>query len=333
MILNYQGLKWKPGRLMVGMEMVGEDWLFVLTNAVTVFASRLKKSVTALIVCARKITRNARKTVNKPAALARGGFLLYNQGTMAKVKVLVQGYTTADAKELIGHEKTCPTISLVIDKNMVMVVDPGSLDNQGILSQALAKEGYTVHDVNMVCITHSHAHHFANVGMFPKAKLLEYFGLWTGGVREDWQENFTDDIQILKTPGHDYSGITLFVKTPEGTVAICGDVFWKENSPEFDMYASDQKALANSRQLVAQMSDWIIPGHAGMYKTKKVSQPAIPEQRTVVGVPAPKVSGSCKKCHRIFRKITDKCACQEWLCYHCCECEADCKVCNCKVRR
>lgn len=252
---------------------------------------------------------------------------------MAKVKVLVQGYTNADAKKIIGHEKTCPTITLVVDKDIVMVVDPGALDSQNILVDALVKEGYSVNDVNMVCITHSHAHHYLNVGMFPGVKVLEYFGLWTGGIVEDWQENFSDDIQILKTPGHDYTGLTLFVKTDDGVVAICGDVFWKESSPEFDMYATDQKALAHSRQLVMQMADWIIPGHAGMYKTRKIFQPEMAPQHIAVGPSLQKISGSCKKCHRVFKKTTDRCPCQEWLCYHHCECEADCKVCNCKVRR
>ena len=252
-----------------------------------------------------------------------------NLNPMAKVKVLVQGYTNADSKEVIGHEKTCPTITLVVDKGIVMVVDSGALDNQKILVDALAREGYLVDDVNIVCITHSHAHHYMNVGMFQKAKVLEYFGLWTGGMVQDWQENFSDDIQILKTPGHDYSGISLFVKTHEGVVAICGDVFWNEDGPEFDMYASDQKVLKHSRQLVTQMSHWIIPGHGGMYKTKQLS--SIPPSGAAKSEAS--VAGSCKKCHRLFKKITDKCICQDWLCYHCCECEADCKVCNCKVRR
>lgn len=252
---------------------------------------------------------------------------------MAKVKILVQGYTNADAKELSGHEKTCPTITLVVDKDMVMVVDPGALDSQNILIDALAREGYSPGDVTMVCITHSHVDHYMNLGMFPNAKVLEYFGLWKGGAVEDWQEQFTDDIQILKTPGHDYSGITLFVKTDDGVVAICGDVFWKENFPEFDIYASDQEKLKHSRALILQMARWVIPGHAGMYKVKPVLQPDVVIQKNEAIEAGQEISGSCRQCQRFFKKITDTCTCQEWLCYHCCECEADCKVCNCKVRR
>jgi len=105
--------------------------------------------------------------------------------------------------------------------------------------------------------------------MFPKAKTLEYYGLWHGQTVEDWQEQFTDDIRIIKTPGHDYSSITLFVKTEQGTVAICGDVFWKENSPEDDIYASGKEELKQSRKKVLEMADYIIPGHGKMFKVKK----------------------------------------------------------------
>ena len=251
---------------------------------------------------------------------------------MAKVKILVEGYTNADLGVEAGQEKTCPTITLVLDKDMVMVVDPGVLDDQKILVDALAKEGFSVNDVNVVCLTHSHIDHYRNAGMFPKAKVLEYFGLWDGGKVQDWQENFTNDIQILKTPGHDYTCITLFIKTDDGIVAVCGDVFWKENGPEFDMYASDHQKLQHSRGLVLEIAQWIVPGHGGMYKAK----PLMEKPKVDLGANnenSKEALGFCKSCHRAFKKVTDKCVCQDWLCYHCCECEADCKICNCKVRR
>ena len=59
-----------------------------------------------------------------------------------------------------------------------MVVDPGILKSQQELVNALAKENLTVEDVNFVFITHSHIDHYRNIGMFPKAKTLEYFGIW-----------------------------------------------------------------------------------------------------------------------------------------------------------
>ena len=155
---------------------------------------------------------------------------------MANVKVLIPGFTNADSKDA-GEEKTCATI--------------------------------WVDDVNLVFITHSHIDHYRNIGMFPKAKTLEFFGLWDGGAVSDWSEQFTNDIRIIKTPGHNYDGLTMLVKTADGEVAICGDVFWKENFPEVDAYATDTKKLAASRKKVVEIADWIVPGHSDIYKVKK----------------------------------------------------------------
>ena len=51
-------------------------------------------------------------------------------------------------------------------------------------------------------------------------------------------------------------------------VAICGDVFWKENYPENDEYASNGEALEESRKKVLALADYIIPGHDDIYKAE-----------------------------------------------------------------
>lgn len=244
----------------------------------------------------------------------------------AKVNVLVPGYLSAEHQGNVSA-----TISLVQDGTTVMVVDPGFLEGEQLLPDALQKHGLSVYDVTVVCITHSHIDHYKNVGMFPKAKILDHVGVWSQkGSMEDWQTHFSENIQIIKTPGHDHTGISLFVKTDDGVVAICGDVFWKENYPEVDPYADDLKGLEQSRKLVLDMSHWIIPGHGQMYKNQNGHKllrvkMAKPVKSTILG--------RCKKCRRSFIKNKDKCICQEWLCYNCCECEDDCAVCNCLYKR
>lgn len=61
----------------------------------------------------------------------------------------------------------------------------------------------------------------------------------------------------------------MFVKTDKGIVAICGDVFWKENFPEDDPYASDKEKLKESRKKVLEIADWVIPGHGKIFKVKR----------------------------------------------------------------
>jgi len=188
---------------------------------------------------------------------------------MAEVKILLEGYTTADSKEE-GEEKTSPTIILVKDGDIKMIVDPGVVESQDLIIEKLKEQGLTVNDINIVCLTHSHIDHFRSIGMFPEAKTLEYFGLWDKNNVEDWDEQFSKDIKIIKTPGHNNDCITLLIKTDIGIVAICGDVFWKENYPESDPYATDNDKLAESRKKVLELADYVIPGHGPMFKVKKM---------------------------------------------------------------
>lgn len=252
----------------------------------------------------------------------------------AEVKILIEGTTNYDSAVEIGEEKTRPTISLVKEGDFLMIVDPGILENQQVLIDALQKEGLTPQDINVVCITHSHLDHYRNIGMFPKAKTLEYFGLWNKESVEDWPEQFSPHIQILRTPGHDYTGITLLVTTNNGVVAICGDVFWKEDypkDPKDDAFASDYEKLAKSRKTILEMADWIVPGHAGIYKVKKSIVGAI--KSSINGVKVKKVKKIlCKKCGRAM-EINDNCICRPWLCYRCCECGLDCDTCNCSHKQ
>jgi glyoxylase-like metal-dependent hydrolase (beta-lactamase superfamily II) len=185
---------------------------------------------------------------------------------MAEVKVLVKGYTNFGSGE---EERTCPTMSLVKDKNIIMVTDPGVIKDKKILIDALKKEGVSIEKVNYVFLTHPHPDHFFNVGMFPNVKLVESFGIWYKDGVEDWNENFSEDIKIIKTPGHDSSSLSLLVKTSKGIVAIVGDVFWKENYPEVDPYASKPGKLKESREIVLKSADYIVPGHGDMFKVKK----------------------------------------------------------------
>jgi glyoxylase-like metal-dependent hydrolase (beta-lactamase superfamily II) len=188
---------------------------------------------------------------------------------MAEVKVLVEGYTNADSVSDSGEERSCPTISLVREGDIVIIVDPGVLENQKILVDALKKEGLKVDDINTVFLTHSHIDHYRNLGMFPNAKILEFYGLWHKNTVEDWKEQFANNIKIIKTPGHNDTSLTLLVKTEKGIVAIVGDVFWKENFPEKDPYASDLEKLSESRKKVLALADFIIPGHGKMFQVEK----------------------------------------------------------------
>lgn len=188
---------------------------------------------------------------------------------MATIDILIEGFTTDDGSGADdGNETTACTMCLVRDGDIVMVSDPGTLKSQDIMRDALKEHGLTVDDVNVVFVTHMHPDHVRNIGMFPTAKMIEFYGEWDGDRVDDRNDKISDDISIIETPGHDKTGLTLLVKTDKGTVAICGDVFWKEGLPEVDPYADDVAALKVSRKKVLEVADFIVPGHAGMYEVR-----------------------------------------------------------------
>lgn len=170
--------------------------------------------------------------------------------------------------------------------------------------------------------------------MFPNAKVLEFFGIWDKNTVYNWSEHYSPNIQIVPTPGHNDTDITLFVTTEDGVVAICGDVFWKENypaDPRDDMVASKTGELKKSRELVLRMADWVIPGHGKMYKANKTTV-FQGDEKNVLEKRGDEKHLVCKKCHRPVR-LEDKCLCQPHLCYRCCECGLDCDTCSCSHKR
>ena len=184
---------------------------------------------------------------------------------MAEVKILIKGQIQNED----GSQNYRPTMSLVRDGNITMVVDPGVLPDRNLLAEKLAGLSLTPADVNFVFLTHSHFDHYANVALFNKAKVLEYFGLWDVDKLTERPKQLSPDIKIMPTPGHNNNSITALVKTDQGVVAICGDVFWQEDYPVDDPYASNKDKLAASRKLVMELADYIIPGHGDIYKVKK----------------------------------------------------------------
>jgi glyoxylase-like metal-dependent hydrolase (beta-lactamase superfamily II) len=185
---------------------------------------------------------------------------------MADVKILINGFTTADNPS--DDEETRANIVLVRDGKQNIIVDPGLLASQKELVDKLKAEKLKISDIDIVFITHSHMDHYRNIGMFPRAKALDYFGLWDGLAVEDRNNNFSKDIKIIETPGHNYDALTFLVKTKKGIIAVCGDVFWKEGGPKVDPYATDMKKLRESRKKVLKLADHIIPGHGPMFKVK-----------------------------------------------------------------
>ena len=87
------------------------------------------------------------------------------------------------------------------------------------------------------------------------------------------------DVEIIETPGHVPEHLSLLINTKDGRGAIAGDVFWwtddeeqildinqMDQSMAFDM---DMEKLVESRKIILEKADYIIPGHGKMMKVDR----------------------------------------------------------------
>jgi len=186
-----------------------------------------------------------------------------------RIDILIEGF--ADEAKLADHgtARYRPNIVLVRTEGAVIVVDPGTVEQQNEIVDALAKCNVAVADVTHVVQTHHHIDHNRNAGMFPNIPFISALESWNGIDYTTTMPTMPEGIRIEKTPGHTYDSLTIFVDTEEGVVAICGDLMWYEGDTRSEKDAEDIDTLKQSREHVLAKADFVIPGHGPQFSIKK----------------------------------------------------------------
>jgi glyoxylase-like metal-dependent hydrolase (beta-lactamase superfamily II) len=155
------------------------------------------------------------------------------------------------------------SVSLIVDQDQLIVVDPGMAPSQSAISGPLLELGFDPAQITDVVISHHHPDHTINVGMFPNARVHDH---WAVYHYEDWDsrpaEGFlvSPSVLLWETPGHTPQDITTVVGTEQGLVAFTHLWFYRAGPPE-DPYATDPEALHRGRARVMGVADLIVPGH------------------------------------------------------------------------
>ena len=195
---------------------------------------------------------------------------------MDKVHILIEGYAFPNED---GTYTASPTTSLIETEGKKILIDPGT--NKEKLLKELSDLDLQPNEIDFIYLTHYHPDHFLNICLFPDKDVYDGTTLW----RKD-QELFHKEfipgthIVILSTPGHSAEHTSLLVETEEGMQCIAQDVFWWEDGKQDsdseqslldleDPFASDKSALLESRKLVLEKADWIIPGHGKMFQNPR----------------------------------------------------------------
>lgn len=195
-------------------------------------------------------------------------------GSFATVKILVKGYFKWLNEER-NQFKASSTVTLIKDGPVNILVDTGNHEVEKKLLSALKKVGLKPSDINYVIITHHHADHVANKHLFREAIMTDWL---TSYMKDKFVVDFdiiakgknviSPNVYLIPTPGHSDDACSVVVNTTKGIVVVSGDLFVTKQV-EKNIYITDKNEYQKSAKKVLALANYIIPGHAGIFKVKK----------------------------------------------------------------
>jgi glyoxylase-like metal-dependent hydrolase (beta-lactamase superfamily II) len=187
----------------------------------------------------------------------------------AEVHVLHEGYVGLEG----DGERVSGTVTLILDGDAVIVVDPGMVADRSVLLAALAAHGPRPEDVTDVVFSHHHPDHTVNAALFPNAKIHDHWAVYDG---DRWLDRDADgavlapSVRLLRTPGHTNEDISTVASTADGVYA-CTHAWWTAQGPEEDPLGTDAAALRASRTRLREVATVIIPGHGAPFRPGEIA--------------------------------------------------------------
>ena len=190
-----------------------------------------------------------------------------------KIHILQKGYSYEDDE---GKYHAAATCTLVLNKNMKIIVDPGGAWQKSLILEKLKEHKLQPEDIDLVIGTHGHSDHIGNLNLFPNKKQIIGFDIHTGDTFElhDFKNGqvytlLEAELKVFPTPGHMNHDVSLVVYNSEqyGDVAICGDLFeCKDDDGIWQEISENIEVQSKNRNFIANMCDHIVPGHGDIFR-------------------------------------------------------------------
>jgi glyoxylase-like metal-dependent hydrolase (beta-lactamase superfamily II) len=177
----------------------------------------------------------------------------------AQVHILQDGYTREDQT----GERVGSTVTLLVDGDIAVVVDPGMVSSRADLLAALTAHGVGPDAVTDVVFSHHHPDHTVNAALFPAARIHDFWAVYDGDLwisREAEGTELSPSIRLIASPGHTDQDISTVASTTDG-VYVCTHAWWGADGPADDPFSPDQQLLSRSRERILSIASVIIPGH------------------------------------------------------------------------
>lgn len=196
---------------------------------------------------------------------------------MYEVHVLFDGYCRPTEGGMLAN---CSCTLIKGPKNII--VDTMTPWDGKRLLDAIQKLGVGCNDIGYVISTHGHSDHVGNNNLFLSAKhvvgrCVSYKQMYYDDgtfFNNDGVYEIDEHVQVVSTPGHTLSDVSVVVKTTKGIFGVVGDLFENEgdlldDSIWLDAGSENPELQRKNRKYILDKVDWIIPGHGPMFSTKK----------------------------------------------------------------
>jgi glyoxylase-like metal-dependent hydrolase (beta-lactamase superfamily II) len=171
-------------------------------------------------------------------------------------------------QEGMAGPKVRSTVTLVLDAEHIIVIDPGMAPSQAAILDPLRSHGVEPGDVTDVVVSHHHPDHTVNVGLFGEARLHDY---WATYHHDTWTSRSAEGFEISPsvvtwlTPGHTREDITTILRTEDEVVAFT-HLWWTADGPAVDPRGTSQDEISLGRDRVLAHASLIIPGHGAPFR-------------------------------------------------------------------
>jgi glyoxylase-like metal-dependent hydrolase (beta-lactamase superfamily II) len=140
-------------------------------------------------------------------------------------------------------------VYVVLLKDIKIVIDTGSEENQDELIRDLRELGLGPEEVDVVLLTHRHWDHVGNLELFSKAEVYDY---------ENRMEMHIEGIEIIEVPGHTKDSLAFVY---EG-VLFSGDTLFHNGIGRTDFPESEPEKMAESLKMLRDLDyEVLCPGH------------------------------------------------------------------------
>ncbi|MFG2943318.1 MBL fold metallo-hydrolase [Streptomyces sp. NPDC048282] len=177
----------------------------------------------------------------------------------ATLHVLATGY---------AHDRVASTVTLLLDGDTVVVVDPGMVADRRFILDPLERLGVEPGQVTDVVFSHHHPDHTLNAALFPNARFHDHMAVYRDDVWEDRDADgfeLSESVRLITTPGHTAEDISTLAATEQGLVVLT-HLWWGADGPADDPFAPDRDQLRAAREQVLALSPTlIVPGHGAPF--------------------------------------------------------------------